>query len=121
MKDMDWNRVIFTDESTFKLNQNIRRLWQFLSKRKVTRSMKHPLKVHVWGCFSAQRFRSIIFFTQNLNGKYMCIIYRKGLLPSAARLFPDSDNCILQEDNDPKHRSKIATKWKKNNNVQKLP
>jgi transposase len=83
--------------------------------------VKHPLKVHVWGCFSAQGFGSIIFFTQNLNGKYMCIIYRKGLLPSATRLFPDSDNWILQEYNDPKHRSKIAMKWKQDNNVRKLP
>ncbi len=121
MKDMDWNWIIFTDESTIKLNQNTRRLWQFPLKRKVTRSVKHPLKVHVWGCFSAQGFGSIIFFTQNLNGKYMCIIYRKGLLPSAAQLFTDSDNWILQEDNDPKHRSKMTTKWKQDNNVRKLP
>jgi hypothetical protein len=49
VKNVDWNRVIFTDESTFKLNQNTKKVWQFPGKRKIFRTVKHPLKVHVWG------------------------------------------------------------------------
>jgi transposase len=33
MKDMDWNRVIFTDKSTFELHQNTRRVWLFPFKK----------------------------------------------------------------------------------------
>lgn len=51
----------------------------------------------------------------------MCTLYQRGLLPSAARFFAGSDNWILQEDNDPKHRSKIAKKWKAENGVRVLP
>jgi hypothetical protein len=50
----------------------------------------------------------------------MCTLYRKGVLPSAARLFPNNNNWLLQEDNDPKHRSKIAKEWKGLNNVWEL-
>jgi hypothetical protein len=49
----------------------------------------------------------------------MCSIYQQGLLASASQLFGmDNIDWILQEDNDPKHRSKIAKKWKEENNVK---
>lgn len=52
----------------------------------------------------------------------MCTIYERGLLSSVNRLFGvDDDNWILQEDNDPKHRSKIAKSWKVENGIKELP
>ena len=40
----------------------------------------------------------------------MCNIYEKGLLASANSFFGDGNlDWILQEDNDPKHRSRLAT------------
>jgi hypothetical protein len=52
----------------------------------------------------------------------MCTIYQQGLLASASELFGKGNmDWILQEDNDPKHRSKIAQKWKEENNVKVLP
>ena len=45
----------------------------------------------------------------------MCSIYERGLLPSACELFgEDSIDWILQEDNDPKHHSRICKIWKEN-------
>ncbi|GBC39996.1 IS630 family transposase [Rhizophagus irregularis DAOM 181602=DAOM 197198] len=110
-KKFDWKRVIFTDENTFQLFQSNRKIWQFAGRRKVFCMVKHPQKVHVWGCFSAQGFGKLICFEQNLNAIFMCNIYEKGLLPSACEFFgEDSINWILQEDNDPKHRSKSYRK-----------
>ncbi len=41
----------------------------------------------------------------------MCDIYKYGLLPTARKQFGhDSTLWKLQEDNDPKHTSKLATK-----------
>ena len=52
----------------------------------------------------------------------MCTIYEKGLLPSACKLFGEGNiEWILQEDNDPKHRSKICKKWKEDFGVVVLP
>jgi transposase len=121
-KDFDWSQVIFSDESTFRLNQQTKKVWQFPGKRKVFRSVKHPLKVNVWGCFSASGFGELFCFQRNLNAEYMITVYRKGLLPSVEKLFgEDSIGWILQEDNDPKHRSKIVNNWKKENDVEVLP
>jgi len=52
----------------------------------------------------------------------MCSIYEQGLLASISGLFGEGNiDWFLQEDNDPKHRSKIAKKWKEENNVKVLP
>ncbi|GET04696.1 IS630 family transposase [Rhizophagus clarus] len=102
-KNFDWNKVIFTDESTFQLFQSNR-------------------KVHVWGCFSVQGFGKLICFERNLDALFMCSIYERGLIPSACELFGiDSIDWILQEYNDPKHRSKICKKWKEENEATVLP
>lgn len=121
-RDFDWNRVIFTDESTVQLFQSNRKVWQFIGKRKVFRTVKHPSKIHVWGCFSAQGFGKLICFRRNLDAHFMCSIYERGLLASADEFFgEDSLEWILQEDNDPKYRSKIAKKWKEEHNIVELP
>jgi transposase len=121
-KNFDWRKVLFTDESTFYLNRPAGKTWNLPGKRKVVRTVKHPAKVHVWGCFSASGFGEIFCFQRNLDAKFMCTIYEKGLLPSAQNLFGDeNESWILQEDNDPKHRSKLAKEWKKTNDIRELP
>jgi transposase len=121
-QNFNWDHVIFTDESSFQLFQSNRKVWQFIKKRKVFRTVKHPPKVHVWGCFSSQGFGKLICFQQNLNAHFMCSIYERGLLASAYEFFDEEDiEWILQEDNDPKHRSKIAKKWKAEHGIIELP
>ena len=52
----------------------------------------------------------------------MCTISENGLLPSAQKLFgEDNSSWTLQEDNDPKHRSKLAKEWKARNSIIELP
>ena len=61
-------------------------------------------------------------FQRNLDANFLCKIYEKGLLPSASELFGRGNlTWILQEDNDPKHRSKIAKNWKAEKNIRVLP
>ena len=60
-------------------------------------------------------------FHQNLNAKLLVQIYNKGLLPSAAEWFGDEEeDWVLQEDNDPKHTSKIAKAWRADKNIVRL-
>ena len=78
--------------------------------------------MHVWGCFSTSGFGKLICFQRNLDSLFMCTIYENGLLPSACMLFGEGNiEWILQEDNDPKHRSKICKKWKEEFGVIELP
>jgi transposase len=122
LKDYDWNRVIFSDESSFYLYQRKRKVWQFPGKKKIFRTVKHPTKVHVWGCFSASGFGELYCWTQNLNAEFMIQVYKRGLLPSSTKLFGKGNiEWVLQEDNDPKHRSKIVNMWKEANGITVLP
>lgn len=114
----DWNNVIFTDETTIQIGYNKKKFWQDPRERLVIRTVKHPLKVHVWGCFSRKGFGKIIIFQKNLNSQFLLNIYENALLPSSKILM--GDKWLLQEDNDPKHTSKIAQQWREENNVKKI-
>ena len=51
----------------------------------------------------------------------MCDIYKRGLLPTARKQFGHNSMLgKLQEDNDPKHRPKLAVNWKRNNGVHEI-
>lgn len=66
--------------------------------------------MHVWGYFSKQGFGTLHIFTDNLNAAKMVKIYQKALLPSTQRWFiRKNENWLLQEDNDPKHQSRLCT------------
>lgn len=87
-------------------------------RKLVVRRVKHPQKIHVWGSFSKNGFGNLVLFTENLNASKMVELYNTGLVPSAEFLF-DGD-WTLQEDNDPKHTSKLAKQWKEDNLIDRL-
>ena len=71
--------------------------------------MKHAAKVYVCGCFSASGFRRLCIFKSNLNADKLCDSYKRYLIPSSKKLlYLNKEAWILQEDNDPKHKSKKA-------------
>lgn len=60
-------------------------------------------------------------FTGILNAKRMIKLYERGLLTSVRKWFPQyMDHWILQEDNDPKHRSRLCMQWKQENDIETL-
>ena len=120
-RNFDFSKAIFTDESTFFLFSNKHKIWQPRGARKVFRTVKHPTKVHVWGCLSENGFGELYCFTSNLNAQLLCKIYKKALLPSVKKLFGSEDpEWWLVEDNDPKHRSKVAKELKKQKKIKIL-
>jgi len=116
--DMDWRQVVFTDETTIVLDRPPSRIWQQRGARKPVWTIKHPLKLHLWGCFSAKGFGNIFMFTQNLTADLMCTIYESALLPSSEQWFGDEAlGWVLQEDNDPKHMARMSQTWKEDHHV----
>ena len=116
--DRNWDNVFFSDESSFWAWSSLSKAWSMQSNRLLQRTVKHPVKVHVWGCFCKRGFGRLFLFTDNLNAEKMCTIYQKCLLTSAEKFFgSDRTSWVLQEDNDPKHRSKLCSAWKTQNNV----
>lgn len=96
-------------------------MWDLPGKKKIIRTVKHPIKINVWACFSSKGFGRIVCFSENLNSKLMCDIYKSGLLPTARKHSGhDTKHWLLQGDNDPKHTSKLAVNWKTDHGIGKL-
>ena len=110
-KDRNWNNIIFTDESTIKLGANRERYWKKRRSRIYLRKQKYPGKIHIWGSFTSAGFGKIILFQQNLNAEKMVSIYKKGILEFYTNI--GRSNYRLLEDNDPKHTSKKAKRYRK--------
>lgn len=119
--ERDWSNVIFTDEASFWAWSPVRRTWCTPINRLLQRTVKHPVKVHVWGCFSKHGFGTLHLFTGRLDAKKMVKIYQKALLPSARIWFRSKGlPWILLEDNDPKHQSRLCKQWKADNGINRL-
>jgi transposase len=121
MKDSNYKNIIFSDECTFQTYSAIKKAWMLKNDQKQAISPTHPQKIHVWGCFSSLGFGSLFIFENNLNSQILIKIYKNHLLKSAQEWFgPNPNTWWLLEDNDPKHTSKMATKYRLENKIQKL-
>lgn len=110
----DWDNIVFSHKTPL-WTSAIAWAWSTTS-RHIQRTVKHPIKVLVWECFSRKGFGNLFLFTDNLNAEKMKKIYQKALVPLAKKwLGPENINCILQGDNDSKHRSRLCTEWKAGN------
>jgi hypothetical protein len=57
---------------------------------------------------------------ERINAEQYCEILEDGLVESFEELEVEEGERIFQQDNDPKHTSKLATKWFKDNNIYVL-
>ncbi|CAF4606659.1 unnamed protein product [Rotaria sp. Silwood2] len=121
LMNYDWNQVMATDESVFRLYDIKGFYWQRPGERKICRKVKNTIKINAWCCLSAVGFGRIVCFKNNFNSTFLYNIYHDGLLPAAREHFGRSRNWVLLEDNDPKHRSKASVKWKEDHHVKTLP
>jgi transposase len=121
MKDRSCDNIIFSDECTFQTHSIIKKAWMLHNSPKKIMAPTHPKKIHVWGCFSSFGFGSLFIFENNLDSQLLVQIYKKQLLNSSLKWFgPNPNTWWLLEDNDPKHTSKIAAKYREENRIQKL-
>ena len=108
-KKTNWSKTIFTDETTVFQFSKPKKVWRLKGEKIKAPTVKHSVKVHVYGCFSEEGFGNIYCFTENLNAELLCTIYKTTLLPSAKNFFgEDNHSWNLQEDNDPKYTSEKA-------------
>ena len=85
--DRDWCNVIFSDEASFWAWVPIKRTLSAAVERFLQRTVKHPIKINVWGCFSQRGFGCLKIFSKNLNAQKMLQIYEHDLLRSAEKMF----------------------------------
>lgn len=126
----DWKRVIFSDESKFQLFRSDGREYCYIkpgqthSKRASKKTVKHGGgNVIVWGCITSKGVGALHRIEGIMDGPGYVEILKKNLhkslrkhgLKSAGRY-----RYLFQQDNDPKHRSKVAEAWFTRKRIRRL-
>ena len=112
----DWKKVLWTDESKFEVFGSQRRTFvrrrtnEKMLEECLTPSVKHGGgNVMVWGCFGAGKVGDLYRVKGILNKEGYHSILQRHAIPSGQRLI--GANFILQQDNDPKHTSKLCKNY----------
>lgn len=112
----DWQRVIFSDESPFTLFQSAGRVWVRRRAGEAFRpdcmnpTVKHGGgKIQVWGCFSYWSAGPLHRIKGLMNGAMYREILKGKMAPYVKNISGEQGvECIFQQDNDPKHTSKVV-------------
>ena len=111
----DWKKVIFTDESKYRLMGSDGRSWcrrrdgdALLPQFTVKRVQGGGGKVTVWGCITAKGVGKLIRVEGNMDAIQYVRILADGVTDALKRHSLDLPDVIWQQDNDPKHTSHLA-------------
>ena len=105
-----WNHVLWSDE--MKINSfgsdGFRHVWRRPGEEYKDKCVMPTVKhgggnVMVWGYISAGELH---FIERNMNSNIFCEILQQSLIPSLKKL---GFRAVFQQDNDPKHTSKMTT------------
>lgn len=108
--------VIWTDETTVQMETHRR----FSCRKRTQRPRykprpKHPVKVHVWGGISWAGRTGVCIFEGKMNAPMYTKLLENALIPFIREYYPAGHR--FQQDNDPKHTSRHASKFFEENNV----
>jgi transposase len=114
-KDMDWTLVLWSDEMSIRLGPQgqtwvQRPIGEAFAPEYCVEKEKHPPKVHVWGCMSSAGVGRIHVFTENLDAELMKRILKEHLMKSKEMFWPVG-MWHFQQDNDPKHTSRVVSDY----------
>lgn len=127
MKPMTfWNTVIWSDETKinyFKSDGN-RYVWRFANEEFEDDCTVKTVKggggsIMIWACMSANGTGKVVLIPETMTGLSYLRILQENLFESAD-ILGLSTNFIFQQDNDPKHTSKIVGQFFIENNINVL-
>jgi hypothetical protein len=123
----DWKRVVFSDETKINRLGLGGREWVWkkpndvLTAQHVQRTVKFSGgSLMLWDCMTAQD----VGYASRINGRMDAQLYAEILddefLKTLRDYELDVDEIVFQQDNDPKHPSRIARKWFEDNGIEVL-
>src|SRR5256885_4326802 len=107
----NWSRTLFSDETSFQLFRNTITQW-YKHARPVRPIPKNRKKIHAWGGFSLYGKTSLYCFVGKMDAKFYVGILEEQL-PEVEEMM--GDNWRFQQDNDPKHTSRLAKRFLREN------
>jgi transposase len=123
----DWGRVLFSDETKINRFGSDGRKWtwkqkgQCLLDREVQGTVKHGGgNIMVWGCMGREGVGRMAEVVGRMDAKQFVDILETNLLPSIKESGIPRGQVIFQQDNDPKHTSKLASQWFEDNKIELL-
>ena len=85
------------------------------------KTIKHRGRsLQVWGCLTWDGAGHLHRIDGHMNAIQYCDILKESLLSTLEDYSTDSSNIILVQDNNPKHTSKLATKWFEDHDIEVL-
>jgi len=123
----DWKRVIWSDET--KVNRfgsdGRQYCWKKPGEPLGDREVEATVKfgggcIMVWGCMGWNGPGILCEVEGKMNAKQYVSILEDGLLESIGKLGITEAELIFQQDNDPKHTSKLAQKWFEDQDIHVL-
>ena len=103
----NWERTIFSDETAFDLYRNKVGRW-YKGARPLRRLPKSRQKIFAWGGFCTRGKTSLFCFSEIMTGEFYVGILQDRL-PEMKRML--GRRWRFQQDNDPKHTSRVAKKF----------
>ena len=109
LKNDDWKRTIFSDETSYQLVRNTIRRWsKYAQEEERKRIPKNKQKIMVWGAFSIKGQIFCHSFQTIMDGPlYVKILVKH--LGGAKKQF--GSRWRYQQDNDPKHTNRVAKQF----------
>ena len=110
-KDDDWKKTLFSDETAFQLFRNTIKQW-YKGVRPIRPIPKDRSKIFAWGSFCVKGKTSLFCFRRIMDAKFYIEILEKHIPEVRSML---RGRWRFQQDNDPKHTSRIAKEFLDNN------
>ena len=121
----DWDKVIFSDESTFTIQNHAetnfvrKRPHEVFSPQCISPTIKHPTRVMIWDGMASNDIGRLHICEGMMNAtKYAAVLETK-LLASVRSLFLN-EYWIFQDDNAPCHRAKLVKRWMQSHRVAQM-
>lgn len=121
-----WRNILWSDETKVNLFNSDRSSLQVRRPKNKEFCPQYTIKtvkhgggnIMVWGCFSYYGVGPLYRIRDIMDAKFYTNILREVMMPYAEWEMPLE--WIFQQDNDPKHSSKLAKAWFRDNHVQVL-
>jgi len=117
-----WETVIWSDECKFNLHgsDGPRNVWRRKGERYEEKNLQPTFKhgggsCMVWACMASSGVGRLVFIDGIMDSVSYCTILANNLKQSAAQL--GLNQFIFQQDNDPKHKSRLTIKFLMDNRI----
>jgi transposase len=120
-----WKGVLWSDETKINVHgcDGRRYVWkkpdELIKPRHIKITFKHDAYVMVWGAFAWSGVGSLHTISGRMNSEMYIGIMNEHVLANGAELC--GDDFIFQQDNDPKHTSKMTRAWFERKRITVLP